>query len=85
MRIFLEKLLIFCLPFLVYGLITWLFPPTESQVELKKRKPIILLSSIGLFLVILSLLYTMMQAKRSSGVYRPPHLENGQLIPGYFE
>jgi uncharacterized protein with PQ loop repeat len=85
LRVFFEKLLIFCIPFLIYGFITWIFPPTESHAEVQKRKPIILLSCIGLFLVILSLIYTMSVTKRASGVYQPPHLQNGILVPGQFK
>ncbi len=84
-RVFFEKLLLFSLPFLVYGFITWLFPPTESQAEVQKRKPIILLSCLGLLLVIMSMIYTISMAKRSTGVYQPPHLENGVLVPGEFK
>jgi hypothetical protein len=84
-RVFLEKFLLFSAPFLIYAFITWLFPPTDSQAEVKKRKPIILLSCIGLFLVIVSMIYTMSTAERSAGAYQPPHLENGMLVPGRFK
>lgn len=38
----------------------------------------------GLGLAVAALLYTGLTADRQRGAFEPPHLENGQVVPGRF-
>lgn len=80
----LEEILIFLLPFLLFAL----------YLAISGRKPhervhwdgqFFRLTVAGLFLVILSLVAIGLFAERHRGGYVPPHLENGQVVPGRFQ
>jgi hypothetical protein len=80
----LEELLIFLSPFLLYAL----------YLAIRGRRPdhgvhwdgqAFRLTLAGIVLVILSLVATGLFSERHRGGYVPPHLENGQVVPGRFQ
>ena len=80
----LEELLIFLSPFLLYAL----------YLAIRVRRPdhgvhwdgqAFRLTLAGVVLVILSLVATGLFSERHRGGYVPPHLENGQVVPGRFQ
>lgn len=80
----LEELLIFLSPFLLYAL----------YLAIRGRRPdhgvhwdgqAFRLTLAGVALVILSLVATGLFSERHRGGYVPPHLENGQVVPGRFQ
>lgn len=82
-RALIEEFLLFVLPFACFA--GWLV--------LRKRNPLhreswhghkFWLSTVGLVLIIGSLIYTGLTAERHMGAFVPPHLENGKVVPGRF-
>ncbi|KQO66747.1 MULTISPECIES: DUF6111 family protein [unclassified Methylobacterium] len=80
----LEELLIFLSPFLLYAL----------YLAVRGRRPdhgvhwdgqAFRLTLAGIVLVVLSLVATGLFSERHRGGYVPPHLENGQVVPGRFQ
>ena len=80
----LEELLIFLAPFLLYAV----------YLAIHGRRPdhgvhwdgqTFRLTLAGIVLVILSLVATGLFSERHRGGYVPPHLENGQVVPGRFQ
>lgn len=79
-----EEVLLFLLPFLLFAL----------YLAVSGRRPhdrthwdgqVFRLTLAGLGLVILSLVATGLFSERHRGGYVPPHLENGQVVPGRFQ
>ncbi|MDB5648297.1 DUF6111 family protein [Methylobacterium sp.] len=79
-----QELLTFLLPFLLFAL----------YLAISGRRPhdrahwdgqVFRLTAAGLGLVILSLVATGLFTERHRGGYVPPHLENGQVVPGRFQ
>ena len=77
------EVLLFFVPFAVFALF----------LLLRRRNPLHMtawndstawLAIAGLVCVILGFLYTGRTAERSTGVFEPPHLENGRVVPGQF-
>lgn len=80
----LEEFLIFLSPFLLYAV----------YLAIRGRRPdhgvhwdgqAFRLTLAGIVLVILSLVATGLFSERHRGGYVPPHLENGQVVPGRFQ
>ena len=81
-RALIERLLLFAVPFLVYGgyLLLMRFRPSTPE----HRHPWTLLFIAGLTLFALSfLLWRFTDGEPTTGVYVAPHVVNGQVIPGY--
>ena len=84
MRVTLESILLFLLPFGVYALWVALArrfgfdSPAFSQVATY-------LAALGLILVALSFITLGIFAERHQNAYVPAHMENGQLIEGHFK
>ncbi|WP_019905238.1 DUF6111 family protein [Methylobacterium sp. 77] len=79
-----EEVLIFLLPFALFGL----------YLAIRGRNPrhsahwegfVFRLTMGGLVLVILSLVLTGLVGETHRGGYVPPRLENGQVVPGHFQ
>ncbi|MCK2054374.1 DUF6111 family protein [Methylobacterium sp. 37f] len=80
----LEEFLIFLSPFLVFALflaITGRKPYDRAHWTGQAFR----LTLAGLGLVILSLVAIGLFSERHRGGYVPPHLENGQVVPGRFQ
>jgi uncharacterized membrane protein YdcZ (DUF606 family) len=83
-RVISEILLLIVLPFLLFML--YLISRRRNPFQLEAwRKPLSWLLMGGFILAIMVFLYQGITAERSGGVYQPPHLENGQLVPGRFQ
>lgn len=83
LRSVIEEILLFVLPFCIFA----------SYLIVRRRNPfdvehwdghVFWLSVVGLVISIGFVAYTGWIAPRSQGVYVPPHMENGQLVPGQF-
>ena len=82
-RIFIEEFFLFILPFGVFA--GWLVARRKNPLDVEHwdgHK--FWLAMIGLALVLAVLVYGALFAPRHQGAYEPPHLENGQLVPGRF-
>lgn len=81
----LFELFLFLLPFLVYG-VYWRLATGTGGARDKISYPAVALSAAGLALAVGGLLWwTISGANPSGSVYVPPHLENGEIVPGQFE
>ena len=79
-RIFYNVFLFF-IPFAAYWLY-WRFIGAQEERE-KKAHPWAILIATGLGLVALSfVVWSLPESDTRGGVYGPPHLENGQVVPG---
>jgi len=83
-RLLVERLLLFLLPFALYAIYLHL---RESDVSKPtKPHPWTALFISGLVLVAASFLYWgITQGAGEKGVYVPPHVENGRVVPGRVE
>ena len=78
-------LLLFLLPFALYGLY-WRIAGREKEDAHLKSHPWTLLFISGLLLVAASLIiWGLTEGEPADGVYVPPHLENGRVVPGRIE
>ena len=82
MRVIFERTLLFLLPFAAYFgffLLTQARPP-------RAQAPWLVLVIAGLMLVAASFVYLgLTQGESTSGVYVPPHMQNGTIVPGHVE
>ena len=77
----LYNILLFLIPFAAYWLY-WRFIGAEDARQ-KKTHPWAMLIVAGLTLVALSfVVWSFPETETREGVYVPPHLENGQVVPG---
>lgn len=83
-RTILERLLLFAVPFLVYGaylLLMRLRPPMPARAH-----PWTLLFIAGLSLFALSfVVWSLTGGEPTTGTYVAPHVVNGKIVPGYVE
>ncbi|MCO5091100.1 DUF6111 family protein [Bosea sp. (in: a-proteobacteria)] len=84
LRVIIEEVLLFVLPFCIFA----------GYLVVKRRNPfdvehwsrhVFALAVAGCVLAIAVFVYTGVIAPRSRGVYEPPHMENGVLVPGRFK
>ncbi len=83
LRNLIDEVLLFLIPFAIFA--GWLI--------LTKRNPLDFehwsgwkfgLTAAGILLGIASIIYAGTQSETHTGAYSPPHMENGQLVPGKF-
>lgn len=83
-RALLVQALFFFLPFLVF--FAYLIVRQRNPLAFENwEKSIPPLAIAGLVCVVAALLYTGIFAPRATGVYVPPQVEDGRLLPGRFE
>jgi hypothetical protein len=83
-RRFLYELLLFLLPFALYAAYLWL--SRRETLGLSRNHPWTMLFASGLVLVVVSFLYLgFVEGAGPRGVYVPPHVENGRVVPGHVE
>lgn len=84
-RIILERLLLFAVPFALYGIylaLMQLRPPAAAA----PRTPWTILFIAGLSLFALSfIVWGITEGEPTTGRYVAPHLENGTVVPGYVQ
>jgi hypothetical protein len=79
------EILLFLLPFALYG-IYWRLSGRDRADAAKRRHPWALLFIAGLLLVIASFVWWALSAgEPREGVYVPPHVEDGRIVPGRVE
>jgi hypothetical protein len=77
-------ILLFLLPFALYGLY-WRFIGRAAAQGEAKAHPWILLTASGLLLVILSFFWwALTEGAAPEGVYVPAHVVDGEVVPGQF-
>ncbi|NEU12406.1 hypothetical protein G3T14_09695 [Methylobacterium sp. BTF04] len=79
-----EELLIFLLPFLMFAIylaVSGRHPKNREHWE----GQVFRLTLGGIILVIVTLVATGLLGERHRGGYVPPHLENGEVVPGRFQ
>jgi hypothetical protein len=78
------RLLLFAVPFAIYGLYYLLIRQTKAQNA--PATPWSLLFIAGLSLVVISFIYVgLIEGEPTSGVYVPPHEVNRHIVPGHME
>ena len=81
-RIVLERLVLFVVPFILYGgylLLLRLFPPQPARSH-----PWTILVIAGLSLFALSfIVWGLAGGEPTTGTYVAPHVVNGKVVPGY--
>ena len=83
-RRFLYEALLFLLPFALYGAYLRLAKRVESEGE--PRHPWTFLFASGLVLVAASfLIWGITEGSGQQGVYVPPHVEDGRVVPGHVD
>ncbi|MHA1545466.1 MAG: DUF6111 family protein [Alphaproteobacteria bacterium] len=85
-RIIGFHVLIFALPFIVYGLYATVFRKVRDGEELFEKTPVYHLAVVGLVLSIIGFFLTASFTGSSpGGVYTPAQMRDGQLVPGHIE
>ena len=83
-RRLLFDVVLFLLPFFLYG-IYWRTIGIAASQGKKRVHPWTYLTAAGLLLVILSFVWWgLMSGDTTAGTYIPPHLEDGEVVPGQF-
>lgn len=83
-RIILTRLALFLLPFALYGL--YLFLLRWRPDIARPQTPWTGLFIAGLSLVVMSFVVLgLTEGESIEGVYIPPHVENGKIVPGHVE
>ena len=83
-RRFLFEALLFLLPFALYGIYWRLSKQDESTPT--RAHPWTVLFASGLALVAASfIIWGVTEGSGQQGVYVPPHVENGRVVPGRVE
>ncbi len=84
-REILERLLLFAVPFLLYGAYLLLLR-LRPQAPTDRSHPWTLLFIAGLSLFALSfLVWGLTAGEPTTGTYVAPHMVNGKIVPGYVE
>ena len=83
-RTLVMRLLLFAAPFAIYGI--YYFLSQQRTAPNARATPWALLFIAGLSLVAISFIYVgLTEGEPTSGVYVPPHVVNGQIVPGQVE
>ena len=83
-RIVLERMVLFALPFMLFAAYVWLF---KKRLELPRPDtPWFWLTASGLVLVILSFFYAgFTEGETTQGVYVAPQYVNGKIVPAHVD
>ena len=83
-RRFLYEALLFLLPFALYAV--YLRLAERDQNETTRKHPWTFLFASGLVLVAASfVIWGVTEGSGQQGVYVPPHVENGRVVPGHVD
>jgi len=84
LRTLIEEILLFVLPFCLFA--AYLIVRRRNPFDVEHWSPhLFRLSVVGLVVAISFFIVAGWIAPRSQGAYEPPHMENGQLVPGRFK
>ena len=84
-RRMIYELLLFLLPFALYG-IYWRLSGRGRSEDVQRPHPWATLFISGLVLVAASfVLWAYEDGETASGTYVPPHVENGRIVPGHVD
>ncbi|AMJ60870.1 DUF6111 family protein [Bosea sp. PAMC 26642] len=84
LRSIIEEVLLFVLPFCLFA--GYLIVKRRNPLDVEHwSQHLFVLSACGLALAVAVFAFTALNAPRSQGAYEPPHMENGQLVPGRFK
>jgi hypothetical protein len=84
-RELLERLALFIVPFAFYGLYLLLVRVRAGGLPQHKH-PWAGILIAGLALVVASFIYTgLTEGESTQGVYIPPHVVNGKIVPGHVD
>jgi hypothetical protein len=84
LRAIIEEVLLFVLPFCVFA--GYLVVNRRNPLDVEHwSRHVFWLAIVGLSLAIGLVAYSGWTAPRSKGVYEPPHMEDGKLVPGRFK
>ena len=83
-RIILERMVLFALPFAVFAAYVWLF---HRRIKAPRPDtPWFWLTAAGLVLVISSFFYAgLTEGESTKGVYVAPKYVNGKIVPGHVD
>ena len=85
LRVILEPLLFFIIPFLAYAVWLKLRGQTAPDFDAWSHSRVATLTIVGLAAAIAGVLLLGLASGRHLGAYTPAHVENGQLVPGKIE
>jgi len=78
-------IILFLLPFFLYS-IYWRVVLKSGKAKENLVYPWIALTATGLLLVIASfIIWAIVEGGPTDGIYIPPHLEDGEVVPGQFQ
>ncbi len=83
-RAYLDTILLFALPFVLYAVFHLLLLRWPFVASLWTRGRVSSLAIAGLVLAVIGIL-SLGLGSRETGAYVPAHIENGRLVPGHFE
>ena len=83
-RAYLDTILLFALPFVLYAVFHLLLLRWPFVASLWTRGRVSSLAIAGLVLAVIGIL-SLGLGSRETGAYVPAHIENGRLAPGHFE
>ena len=84
LRSIIEEVLLFVLPFCIFA--GYLIVKRRNPLDVEHwSRHVFWLAIVGLLLAIALVAYGGWTAPRSTGVYEPPHMEDGKLVPGRFK
>jgi len=84
LRTLIEEFLLFVLPFCLFA--SYLIVRRRNPFDVEHWSPhLFRLSIAGLLIALIFLVAVGWMEPRYKGAYEPPHMENGQLVPGRFK
>ena len=85
-RVMIVSILLFLLPFVVFGAWRWLITGARGRRAIMTDAPIIVLMVLGIGCVAGGLFFLASYEKPGvEGRYHPPEFKDGKIQPGYFE
>lgn len=85
LRVILEPLALFLLPFVAYALFVLSAPEKFDKSKAWSAAHVSGLALAGLVAAVAGLLLFGVTAERHQGAYKPAHVENGRLVPGHLD
>jgi uncharacterized membrane protein YozB (DUF420 family) len=85
-RVMLVYLLLFLLPFIIFGGWRWIIKGARGHREIMSDAPVLVLLMLGSLLVAVGLYFLASNDKEGiEGRYYPPVIKDGRIEPGHFE